>query len=213
MNKRVIIILAICVLVVVGAAIATIEFLSYKNVSFLLKKPGVSVAVYTVDDVSVGKFESNATTQLKEGNYYYVPEGENYASDEVRFEVDGDETIEVSPPYSADFLASLLSKEQAAIRSVLLSAYPEIKSEYIIGDEHLAQYGEWYFAKLIQRVSGGNEPDVYRVILKKENATWSVAASPQLVLSIAKNNSIPEAVIRQANEPLSTAAYALLYPE
>lgn len=213
MNKRVIIILAIGVLIVVGAAIATIEYLSYKDVSIVIKKPGVSVTVFTTDNRVVGKFSDNTTAQLKEGKYHYVPEGENYASDKVQFEVDGDETIEVSPPYSAEFLASLLSKEQPAIRSVLLSVYPEIKTEYIIGDEHLAQYGEWYSAKLMQRVSGGNEPDVYRVILKKENATWSVAASPQLALSIAKNTSIPEAVIRQANEPLSNAAYALLYPE
>ena len=214
MNKRVIITISVAVVLIVGAFIGTVEYLSYKDVSLTFTKPNVAVTIYNANGASVGTFSNDTTTKLKEGKYTYAATSDNYSTNKVAFEVSSDQrTVEISPAYSGAFLAELLTEEQKEIQGALTSKHPEIKTNYIIGDEHLAHLGEWYSAKLIQRVSGANEPDVYRVVLKKEDGVWKVIATPKLTLSIAENSSVPEYVIRQVNEPLSSEAYALLYPE
>lgn len=212
MNKRTIITLLVSIFLVIGAFFGAMEFLSYKDVSITFKKPNVDITIYTSGDTAVTSLSSDTTTRLKEGSYYYIPKSENYSSDKVYFEVRDNQAVEISPSYSSEFLAALLSKEQSAIRGVLIAAYPEVASRYVLGDERLAHHGEWYSVKIMQRVSGGNEPDVYRAVLKKEGNTWVIAATPQLILNISKNPSIPDSIIRQVNEPLSNEAYALLYP-
>lgn len=214
MNKRLIITVLIGIIFVAGAFFGAMEYLSYKDVTVKFKVPNISIKIHNSDGNEIASVSANSTTRLKEGTYYYVPVSDTYSTDPVDFEVTGDETLlEVSPAYSTEYLASLLTKEQKPAQEALLAAYPEIKTNYIIGDEKLAYDGKWYTAKLMQRVSGGNEPDVYRVILKKTGDTWSTVVAPQLALSIKENPEVPEAAIRQVNEPLSTAAYALLYPE
>lgn len=213
MNKRTIITVLVSIVLVVGAFIGVLEFLSYKDVSVEFKQADTEITIYTSTDSEVASLSAPATIKLKEGSYYYVPKGEPYSTEKVTFDITDNQTLEVSPSYSSGFLATLLAKEQSTIKDVLYAAYPSLTSDYILGDEHLAHLGEWYSAKAMQRVSGGNEPDVYRVVLQKEGDTWKVAATPKLALSIADNTSVPDYVIRQANEPLSNEAYALLYPE
>lgn len=212
MNKRRIIVLIIIALVIVGAVLGMNELLSYKKVSLVFKQSDVTISLYTAANKKLSSVSDNGTITLKTGQYYYVPTNQKYDASSVYFTVTGDQTVEINPQYSATYLALLLTKQKDTIHAALTAAYPTLNAGYIIGDEQLSHFGQWYSAKLIERVSGGNEPDVYRVILKNENNTWHIAVSPRLVVSIAEFPAVPADVIRQVNAPLSNAAYALLYP-
>lgn len=212
MNKRIIIGILV-LLVSVGAIFGVLEYVSYKQVSIVFKQPDVSIDIYSENQKKVSSASEDTTTKLKTGSYYYIPTTERYSSEKVNFEVSSDEIVEINPSYSKSFLSTLLTQERDAIQSVIIAAYPLITSDYIIADENLAGQGEWYSAKLIQRVSGGNEPDVYRVVLTKNAATWAVVVSPRLIVSVPNFSTVPNYIIRQVNEPLSNEAYVLLYPE
>lgn len=211
MNKRIILVVVFIVL-----ACATYfgirEITSYKEVSFSFKQPGVSIDVFSLDENKIASVSENSTIKLKTGSYYYTPKSDQFASDNVFFDVNGIETVEINPAYSKKYLDTLLEKESSSAQAVINTSYPTLITNYIVADESLAGKGEWYSTKLIQRVSGGNEPDVYRIILKKDGDIWKIVVSPRLAISIAEFKQVPEAAIRQANQPLSNEAYDLLYP-
>lgn len=214
MNKRLIISIIVIVVIVFAGAFGIKEFLSYKDVSVVLKQPDVAVTIYAMSgDKKITSLSDNTTLRLKTGQYYYTPTGEKYDTSKVYFDIEDSESVEVDPSYSREYLSKLLTIESQIVRDALTGKYPSITSGYIIGDEQLAHQGEWYTAKLIQRVSGGNQPDVYRVVMENKDDSWQVAIEPRLIIGAKEYSSIPQYVIQQANEPLSNEAYALLYPE
>lgn len=212
MNKKKIVLFLILLTVVIGGVFGVREFLSYRKVSIVFKQPELTVDIYSEDKKKITSVSDNAVIKLKEGTYYYTTANERYTSKQTFFKISGNEVIEINPAYSNVVLEDMLYGSRDIIQATYLVAYPSIAEGYIIGDEHLANHGEWYSAKIIQRVSGGNEPDVYRIILKKDSNTWKIAASPRLAISIQDFPKIPDYVIRQVNSPLSSAAYDLLYP-
>lgn len=211
MNKRIVLLL-VSVIVVVAVIFGVREFLSYKDVAIVFKQPDIAIDIYAANGSKITATASDTSIRLKEGSYYYTPTNERYAHDKVYFTITKNETVEINPSYSKEFLSALLTQEQSTIKAILAASYSEVLPEYIISDEQLSHQGEWYSAKLIQRVSGGNEPDVYRVILKKEKTNWEVVISPRLVIAISEFKQVPEYIIRQINQPLSNEAYDLLYP-
>lgn len=200
-------------LIVLGGAFGISEFLSYRDVSVVLKQSDAEVEIYNSDNRKITNVATDELIRLKVGEYYYKPVNEKFSTANVNFSIQDNTTVEIDPSFSPSYLANLLAAQQNDIRAALSSSYPSALASYVIGDEALAHKGEWYSAKLIQRVSGGNQPDVYRVILEKKNESWTIVASPQLVISKAADTAIPADVIRKVNEPLSNEAYALLYPE
>ena len=213
MTKGRIISVVIIALVVIGGAFGISEFLSYRDVSVTLKQPDAAVDIYTSSNQKVTTVSADEMIKLKVGDYYYKPVNEKFATENVTFTIKDTATIEINPSFSPSYLANLLIAQQNDIRAALISNYPSIATSYIVGDDSLSHQGEWYSAKLVQRVSGGNQPDVYRIILKKDAETWNVAVAPQFVIGKSANPTIPSDVIRKVNEPLSNEAYALLYPE
>lgn len=213
MNKRAIISILVIIIIAVVVVLGFKEFLSYKKVSISFKQSAITIDIYSANKKKVASYSDNAVISLKEGQYYYIPTNEKFNSESVYFTVNSDETVEINPSFSPSYLLTLLKQQEDTIHNILTGAYPSLNSKYIIGDEKLSNHGEWYSAKLIQRVSGGNEPDVYRVVLENKNDTWSIIVKPRLIISAAEFPAVPKYVISQVNEPLSNAAYALLYPE
>lgn len=211
MYRRIVIGLIIFVCII-GAIIGVREFLSYKEVSIVLKQQNLAIDIYSENETKISSVSNDTKTKLKTGTYYYIPTSERHANDKIYFKVSDDEVVEINPSFSYEILATILTQEKDAIILALSTTYPTTISNYIIADEFLANQGEWYGAKLMQRVSGGNQPDVYRVILKKTSSGWEIAVSPRLSISISEFPQIPASIIRQTNESPSNGAYDLLYP-
>jgi len=213
MTKGRIISAVIIALIVIGGAFGINEFLSYRDVSVVLKDPDAAVEIYTSNNQKITTVSADELIRLKVGDYYYKPVNEKFSTENIPFTVEDTTTIEINPFFSPSYLANLLIAQQNDIRATLVSSYPSIAASYIVGDDLLSHQGQWYSAKLVQRVSGGNQPDIYRIILKKDAEIWNVAVAPQLIISKSENPDVPVDVIRKVNEPLSNEAYALLYPE
>ena len=161
--------------------------------------------LYKDDNAKIATISDTRDITLKEGTYYYIPTTDGFSSDKVYFDIkDNNTTVEISPSYSSSRLSNLLEQDKEIINKVL-GVYPML-SNYVIADESLYHYGEWYSARLIQRVSGTREPDVYRVILNKSNDAWKITASPRISISINDFPSIPDYIIRQVNKAPSTQA-------
>ena len=205
MNKKGVIFLLVAAIAVVASIIGITFYLSYKTVHVVFKEDNLAVSVYSDNDDKMADISSTSDITLREGNYYYTPTTDGFSSDKVYFTVkNNDTTVEISPAYSSTRLSDLLEKNKEAIHAAL-AIYP-LLSNYVIADESLYYYGEWYSAHLVQRVSGTREPDVYRVILKKDDDTWKIAVSPRITISINDFPSIPDYVIRQVNKAPSTQA-------
>lgn len=213
MNKRSIALVTIGVLVASAAIFGILEFASYKSITFESSEQNVSVKISnSTNGDEIKTVSLDEPVKLKEGSYMYSVTNEGFDNSSVSFNVSKDATITVKTSYSTEKLHSLLEEVRTSIHEVILGEYPFVNKDYIFGDESLHNKGEWYSAKLIQRVSGGNQPDIYRVIVHKENKVWTISTQPALSISIESNKSIPEDIIRQVNKPLSNSGYDLLYP-
>lgn len=213
MNSKRLVLISFFILIGTALIFGIFEFFSYKNITFDIKEEGVSIKVVrTSDNKEVAISNGSSVVKLKEGSYTYSINTEGYSDKSTDLEVTKSTTITVYPELSKDKLNALLQNTRDSVRASLVSKYPFVSNEYLFGDEQLHNKGEWYSVKLIQKVSGGNQPDVYRTVLHKEGETWKISAKPALYISINSNKSIPENVIRQVNEPLSNSAYNLLYP-
>lgn len=210
MNKKITLVI---LLAIIGTIIfGFIEYFSYRTVAIEFIKPDLSITIYNSTDNKITSLDKNENIKVKEGSYYYIPTSDSFNSDKVYFLVtNNNSVVEINPAYSNTRLSTLLDKEGSKIHSSLTSKYPAIVGGYVIGDEKLYNHGDWYSARLIQRPQGTDEPDIYRVILKKDNNVWKVVVSPRLIISVQDFPEIPTSYIKSVNEPLSSTAYSLLY--
>ncbi len=121
-------------------------------------------------------------------------------------------SIEIKTPtliYTQDKLGQLLTAEKSSIQSVITPVLPN--SGYQVDNGTLFDNGQWYGANLkpgvwynpvvavknIGPFSGLD--DMLRIILKKENGKWKIAAGPSIIFSIDDYPNIPSDVIRATN--------------
>ncbi len=210
MNKKNIT-LAILFVVIISAIFILIDYLSYKTINFKISDPSISLTIYSQKDKKITSLKESGSVRLKDGTYYYICNSEKYTQDQQLFTVSGDSEIIVDPSYSASMLVGLLTSETKNIHNVLNDKYSSIIANYVFGDEQLYNKGEWYSVKLLSKVSGGNMPDIYRVVMHKVDNSWVIAVSPRFVVEYSSFSSVPKNVIDSVNQPASTAAYSLLY--
>ncbi len=210
MNKKYISI-AIIFVVLIAALFIFIDYLSYKTISFNISDPSISITIYSQKDKKIADLNKSGSIKLKDGSYYYICNSEKYTQDHQLFNISGNTQITVDPVYSTSELVNMLIPETENIHKVLNNKYGSIINDYVIGDEQLYNKGEWYSSKLLTKVSGGNMPDIYRMIMHKINNSWVIVVSPRFVIDYGSFNSVPKNVIDSVNQPASTAAYSLLY--
>lgn len=210
MNKKIISI-AIIVIIVIGVIFGLKEYQSYKNISIVFKQT-LSIDLYNSSNSKITSLSSDNKRTLKTGNYYYVSKNDKFVSDKIHFTVNNDgQIIEINPDYSTSYLSSLLKNNQQSILSVISAKYPNINTNYVIADEQIYNRGDWYSARIMERIGGGNMPDVYRVVMQYKNNIWNIAISPRLIINRKDFPSVPINVINSVNGAASDSAYSSLY--
>lgn len=202
MNKKIIIILAISLVVVIAATIAIFYFLSLRTVSFAIKPDNVSITVYDQEtNEEIGTFSDDGTLQLQAGDYRIIPSSEQYDETYIGFTVaDDDITITIDPDYSSEYRDEIRKTEQAAINTVISSAHANVIANFTINDGTIYKKGEWYGTTLTQHQPGpGQNGDIYRVVLKKEGSTWKLQTKPEIVLGSHNYPNIPHDVLSDIN--------------
>jgi flagellar basal body-associated protein FliL len=204
MNKKLITTVVVAITVLAVATGAAIYFLSFRTVSFVLKKPDITATVFSADDKEqknkLVELRQNGTLRLQEGNYAIVPSG-NYDTTPIYFSVkDRDMTVEVDPSLSEEYLAEKLSEELPAINSALRAALGATLSDFDINEGKLYKEGQWYATSLAQKSPGpGSQGDVYHAVLYKKDDTWTLIGKPQIVLTKYNVANVPVDILQDAN--------------
>jgi len=200
-RKAIIILSSILVAVAIGVSIL-LYVLSFRTVTFAIVPENVTIIVYNQDsDQEIARLTQGGTMRLQDGKYSVIPTHNDYAARSIPFTVDGEDmTITVDPDYSSTRLADLVGEEITAVNQLLKQTFPGTINNFTIENGTLYQKGEWY-ATILQQNSlpGGQQGDRYRVVLKKVDDTWQIAAGPEIVLSAQKFPDVPFAILTDIN--------------
>jgi hypothetical protein len=146
-------------------------------------------------DKEVIKTSTNLSKRLKPGNYVVIFGAEGYESQNQLINLNKNTTI--STPelnYTTDRLKIVLNQDRANIQKVVNAS---AGNGYIISDESLYKQADWYVSILLPT---DPSKDMLKIILKKEDNKWVVAAKPSIIFWIDDYPNIPEDVIRAVNK-------------
>ena len=194
----------IFVLAILGVLIITIVLFyitSLRTVAFNFV-PGdlEGITVYNRDENEVGKLQENGSLRLQNGEYTYRPLGEMWSTDPVGFTVDSDEEISVNPSYSDDHRYEILRRENPAIVGVINNTFGDTMRDFTIETGTIYQQGDWYATLLSQdSLPGGQDGDIYRIVLHKVDGTWQIAAGPEIVLGAPVYPDVPYEILKDIN--------------
>ena len=199
--------LILTIVMVVSGIIIGLQ-LSNRTLSMKLSGSNYTVTLYDGTKEAnkpITTIEASQELTVKNGYYCYVVDGENYSDEEMCFSVyNANKEVTITPTYSSEYLASLLSTERNSINSTIQRQYGSILNSYENKTGKLIGDGSWYIGILQEKiVNPGELFDTYVYILKKSNTTWAIAAKPSLVISGVEFNTIPKNVVNEANSYLN----------
>lgn len=180
---------AVIIGIIVLGIFALYYFTSTRDVTFTLTH--VNSATIKDSDNRTVKTISNSGEKarlFKDQSYaieYDAADG--YQDDSKVFTVD-DKNITITPYYSSERLASLLTENKQAIRSVVTSEYSNISQLYDFENERLYHFGEWYSATLKYKGTDIFNADTLRLVVHKDGDTWRVASKPPMPILNAYNS-------------------------
>lgn len=194
------------ILVVAGLIVGVtflVQYLSQREVTFTLSSDVQSITI-TNDDAECSttcteQRSGSGKVRLTDGSYSVYPSGNSTVStDPIEIKVGKNSTaFTITPAYSAEHLAELLSSEATSIRNTLQTKYPNIFNNYSADIGELYQRGEWYTTSLSSL--GTESADVYYVILHKVDGQWRIAAGPSLYFSYSIFKDIPQTILYKIN--------------
>jgi len=104
-------------------------------------------------------------------------------------------------------LGKELQTERPTIIEVLTTAYPKIKTSYIISEGQLYDKGEWYGTTLTYKGKDSLNRDTLRVLMQKKQGVWVLRTTPpQILLSTVEYPDVPKSVLVSINQPVSLPA-------
>lgn len=190
--------------------VGLIAFLIWREVAsyhtLTVKNEGkISLTFYQLlDGKKVNEKNITQTTDVsvKNGLYCAASTDSNYDNSPVCIDVDNkDTTLMVAPAFSTSYLVQLLTSElQSQLSTLITNKYSAIISRFVIDKGELFDRGEWYGTTLTVKTAPQDRGDVYRLILKKDGDTWSIVATPHIILSKYDYKDIPFAILTAVNQ-------------
>lgn len=203
MSRKNLILLGLLAIVVLIGIGVIFYFQSFKTITFDVKKEGLTVNIRSASGTTdYGTFTANTELRLQAGKYIAALKSEKYDNSDIAFEVkDEGLTVTIDPSLSESYLSQLLTPELSTINKVITDAYPQQMKNFTIKTGRLYKEGEWYGTVLVQKTqSRADDPDIYRIVLRKENGKWSIKAKPALVLSAKTYPEIPFEILSAVNQ-------------
>lgn len=104
-------------------------------------------------------------------------------------------------------LQEKLTSETQTITAVLLAAYPNITTDYTIGDSKLYGEGQWFGTTLTYKGADTDNRDTLRVLMQKKDGIWILRTTPpEPLLSAKKYPDVPRDILISINKPVSLPA-------
>lgn len=218
-NKKLVIWVAGCVVllaVIVGGIIWTLDYLSWRPVTFNLSSETKSITVYPSgnslqDEYSdttqaIGELDKTGTLRVKPGVYVVIPEGDKIATDYIEVTIaDDTKEITINPYYSSEYLAEKFSDHTSSIHTLIKQRYEPVTNNYGVDTGAFYHFGDWYTTFLYKQPAGYDDSDKYGVILHKEGEEWKIVTTPEIVFKYSDYENIPRDIIDAANKNTSWA--------
>lgn len=178
---------------------------STASVIFLIHTDVSSAVLFSQDDTGtltkVSDIKDGVSQRLGKGTYAVVPDGDHIDPNPIPVTVEGDTTVVINPDYSTTFLASLLGAEAEAITTAVSQQYPAVMQGYSIKTLQLFKKGEWAGGILAPNEFDEQNPvNIHHIVLKKESGKWTVAGTPQLILTTSNTPGIPREILQATNQ-------------
>ncbi len=212
MNRRIITLLittSIVIIALVAGGFAIKYYLSFKKVTVTTQQSDLTADIYQRNpnsdgpdaDTKVGTVHGTKVFSLQPGKYYAIAEGTKYDQSQTGFTIDTkDIAVTVAPGYSDSYLTGLLKQDAAAIKAVITTRYASIIGNYTVNPGKLYLDGTWYGTTIVGNSPGaGQQGDTYRTVLHKVNGTWTIAAAPEIILTIPDHKDIPTSILTDLN--------------
>lgn len=200
--------------IIIYASIVVVFFVIYKLAASELAKVELTISSNNLTSITLARSVSDGhdfnvgkdittigagqvkSIRLKKDVYFIkFHESEETANFEEELTIDSKRTIEAPAlELKEDALKSLLEKESSKINETLSTN--KIFDNYSLANNKLYARGEWFGADLINK---NTLDDNRKIIMKKENAFWKIAAGPEIILSIRSYPNVPETIIRPVN--------------
>lgn len=215
-SRRKLIVVVMLLVIIIGGLVAW-KFWprSYSlTVTSVPEIPGYTFRIYSAGTENatdggnrkpVAEFTKPQTVVLKKGQYLVVGgTPPDFTEDGQSVNLSKDQTISITPQYSKEKLASLLSQESGAIQAAARSSISGLNDSYAIGTGELFGLGDWYGTVIYPNLSTEQlrlqYVDTYRLVMKKEGNTWKAATNPpELILGSPSFPLIPKYVLDATN--------------
>lgn len=205
-HKKLIINIVIAIIVATVVIIVGVilwNYLIFQKVVTLNPTAGTTIAIGSQvgEGTDIGTLLTKTSTKqilrLEPGHYVVQYSGtKDYQDQSIVINIV--ETTELTTPklkLTQNKLDALLAIEKPAAQNAFSLVFDV--DGYNITDDKLYQQGDWYSARL---VPNNSSLDTLRVIMKKENGQWKVAAGPSIIFFIGDYPNIPQNVISVTNK-------------
>lgn len=174
----------------------------YKDTATLnISTKNISNIEIKYEDQTKARFtDSEKSLRLKKKEYTLLYSGQgDYASGEIKINLDKNTSFSIDPKYSDKKLQSIAASEQQNIMRDLV-AQINIKGLYTVNKGEVYELGEWYGTTLSYNGEDYYNADSLRLVMKKENDKWVLMTPiPSLILTKNQNPNIPEDVLEKTN--------------
>lgn len=205
MSRKFITFVILGAVILIAAASLAMYLLSFKTITFDVKKNDLTAGVYLADDSErnnkIADVKQGSSLRLQEGKYVAVPQGELYSQAPIPFTVEkSDATVTINPSFSEEHLANILSEEASAIKATLEQAFGSMLDDFDIDTGKLYLEGQWYATTLTHHMPDpADQGDIYRVLLLKKDNHWEVIGKPKLVFTTIDFPNVPLVILQDAN--------------
>lgn len=161
-------------------------------------------------DTTSTELDSSRVVSLDHGSYEVLTQGKNAVSTSYFIEVPNDNAVVVNPNYSRQYLQELLESERTEIIATIEGRLDDLLNGYTINKGELMRQGDWYTTVLYKTIDDPRqEPDTYRILLEKQNDSWTLVSGPKIILTVHDYPTIPVDILTEANEAVFNFSEAL----
>lgn len=213
MSNRKIKLLATSVIILFALAIGVFIFIKPRHtITVAIDKDAATVTFLNDAKQEVAKTKGRGVVQLPNGTYSANISSDTNSITKKTIPItvkDKNQTITIRTTYSPSYIAAIMSQERNKINTVLFTKYPSLKTDYSFHKESiLGNHSDWYVVSFQEQAEEKNSGDIYTIIMKKENNSWTIKTRPQIINTKFNTSDIPDDILSQAFDATSSFSEA-----
>lgn len=170
-------------------------------ISFTLSDDVSSITITDEERNEVAQLDNSTEISLSEGRYFIIPTGERIDNSAIDLFVSEEKSVVIDPDFSVTYYQSLLEEKLEELHTIITTSFARNIQQYTIDDGLFYEKAEYYATILRYQVDDTRqEKDNYRIVLRKDQNEWVVAAGPEIILTSHKYPEVPTHILLDMNQ-------------